>query len=64
MQFIGKDGRILKEVISNPAVYQFRGDEQYVRAKVIESNGKVAWTQPMPVANRAYRRRSLLTRRG
>ena len=52
VQFIGKDGRILKEVISNPAVYQFRGNEQYVRAKIIESNGKVAWTQPTLVANR------------
>ncbi len=44
--FIGKRGQILNEVITNPAVYRFRGDEIYVRAKVIESNGKVAWTQP------------------
>lgn len=47
VQFIGKNGKILNEVISNPAVYEFRGDEMYVRAKVIESNGKFAWTQPV-----------------
>jgi hypothetical protein len=45
--FIGQGGRVLKEVITNPAVYQFLGDESYVRAKVIESNGKAAWTQPV-----------------
>jgi hypothetical protein len=45
--FIGQGGRLLKEVITNPAVYKFLGDEMYVRAKVIESNGKVAWTQPV-----------------
>ena len=52
VQFIGKDGRILKEEINNPAVYQLRGDEMYVRAKIIESNGKVAWTQPVWLSRR------------
>lgn len=47
VQFIGKNGRVISEAITNPAVYQFRGDEAYVRAKVIESNGKLAWTQPV-----------------
>ncbi len=47
VQFIGKGGQILSETIANPAVYQFRGDEAYIRAKVIESNGKMAWTQPV-----------------
>lgn len=45
--FIGQNGRLLKEVVTNPAVYEFRGDEMYVRAKVIDSNGNVAWTQPV-----------------
>ncbi|MDQ3666456.1 MAG: CehA/McbA family metallohydrolase [Acidobacteriota bacterium] len=45
--FIGQGGRVLREVTANPAVYQFRGNEMYVRAKVVESNGKVAWTQPV-----------------
>lgn len=52
VQFIGKDGRVLKEEITNPAIYQFRGDELYVRAKVIESNGRFAWTQPAMLGKR------------
>lgn len=47
VQFIGRNGRVLAEVIENPAVYETKGDEGYVRAKVIESNGKIAWTQPV-----------------
>jgi hypothetical protein len=63
--FIGKGGRVLKDVpvdpvitaragplnpTVQPVVYDVAGDEGYVRAKVIESNGMVAWTQPMMVA--------------
>ncbi len=47
VQFIGRWGKVLKEVTTDPAVYTFNGDEFYVRAKVIESNGKAAWTQPV-----------------
>jgi hypothetical protein len=46
-QFIGANGRVLAETRANPATYAFRGDEQYVRAKVIDSNGKAAWLQPV-----------------
>jgi hypothetical protein len=46
-QFIGRGGKVLQEVTANPATYAFKGDELYVRAKVIESNGKAAWTQPV-----------------
>jgi len=46
IQFIGRNGRQLQENVSSPAVYQIRGGEGYVRAKVIESNGRYAWTQP------------------
>jgi hypothetical protein len=49
IQFIGKQGAILSEAVSSPATYTFKGDESYVRAKVIESNGKLAWVQPVPV---------------
>lgn len=49
IQFIGRQGRVLSEAISSPATYAFKGDESYVRAKVIESNGKLAWIQPVPV---------------
>jgi hypothetical protein len=47
VQFIGRNGAILSEVMSSPAVYPFKGDELYVRAKVLESNGRIAWTQPI-----------------
>jgi len=46
IQFIGRNGRQLQESVSSPATYQIRGGEGYVRAKVVESNGRYAWTQP------------------
>jgi len=49
VQFIGRGGRVLKEATSSPAQYDFTGDEGYVRAKVIDSNGLIAWTQPVRV---------------
>ena len=47
VQFIGKGGKLLKEVLDTPATYDSRGDEGYVRARVIESNGQMAWVQPV-----------------
>jgi hypothetical protein len=47
IQFIGTGGRLLHEALDSPAEYTFRGDEGYVRAKVLESNGRVAWCQPV-----------------
>lgn len=47
VQFIGQSGKVLKEVPGTAAEYTFKGDELYVRAKVLESNGKAAWTQPV-----------------
>jgi hypothetical protein len=49
IQFIGRQGRVLSESTSSPATYTFKGDEGYVRAKVLESNGAQAWIQPVPV---------------
>jgi hypothetical protein len=46
-EFIGANGKLLAESVSNPAVYRFKGNELYVRARVLESNGKIAWTQPV-----------------
>jgi len=46
-RFIGKDGRVLAESFANPASYDIKGDEGYVRAVVMESNGKRAWVQPV-----------------
>jgi hypothetical protein len=49
IQFIGRHGRVLRESTASPATYTFTGDEGYVRAKVVESNGKLAWIQPVPI---------------
>jgi hypothetical protein len=48
--FIGKDGKILQETYGNRAEYRFKGDELYVRARVFESSGRFACTQPVFVA--------------
>jgi len=49
VQFIGGGGRVLSEVAEGSASYAVKGDEGYVRVKVLESNGLMAWTQPVPV---------------
>ncbi len=48
-RFIGTGGKRLLESISNPATYTIRGNEGYVRVKVIDSNGKAAWLQPVRI---------------
>lgn len=53
IQFIGRQGRVLSEAATPSATYAFKGDEGYVRAKVIESNGRYAWVQPVPVGANA-----------
>jgi hypothetical protein len=45
--FIGRDGRILKKEDGLTAVYPFRGDELYVRAKIFSSGGETAFCQPV-----------------
>jgi hypothetical protein len=52
IQFIGRDGRLLQESPEPTATYKFQGDEGYVRARVLESNGRMAWVQPVVVSNR------------
>jgi hypothetical protein len=52
VQFIGKGGEILHEAQDSPAEYSFRGDEGYVRARVLESNGRTAWCQPVMLSRR------------
>ncbi len=49
IQFIGKGGKVLKEALDSPATYAFTGGEGYVRARVLESNGAMAWGQPATV---------------
>ncbi|UCD76428.1 MAG: hypothetical protein JSV91_05780 [Phycisphaerales bacterium] len=58
----GNVGEILAETTENPAVYEFAGDELYVRAKVVsselhpnphrEGDHQCAWLQPVKVKGR------------
>jgi hypothetical protein len=52
IQFIGTGGRVLSEHAEASASYAIKGTEGYVRARVIESNGRMAWAQPVMVARR------------
>jgi hypothetical protein len=52
IQFIGRGGKVLQESIASPATYAIKGDEGYVRARVVESNGHMAWTQPVVIGKR------------
>jgi len=45
--FIGAGGIVLKETTDSPAIYEIDSDVGYVRAKVMDSMGYVAWTQPL-----------------
>ena len=47
IQFIGGGGRILQETKGADARYAIDGKEPYVRAKVIDSNGRIAFCQPV-----------------
>ena len=49
-EFIGRGGRVLHRTGKNPAEYRLRGGETYVRARVTDSGGAVAWVQPVFVA--------------
>ena len=51
VQFIGSGGKVLHESTAASASYTFQGSEGYVRVKVLESNGQIAWTQPVLVKN-------------
>ena len=53
VQFIGKGGRVLSESIEPVATYVPKGDEGYVRARVLESNGRMAWVQPIVIPSRS-----------
>jgi hypothetical protein len=49
IQFIGAGGRVLAEVAAPKASYDIKGNEGYVRARVLESNGRMAWCQPIVI---------------
>ena len=44
--FLGDDGRVLKQSFSRTPSYEFTGEETYVRARVVRSDGATAWIQP------------------
>jgi hypothetical protein len=46
-RFIGANGRTLEEVRGTAPQFHFKGDEQYVRASISDSDGRRAWTQPV-----------------
>ena len=48
-EFIGRGGRVLRVVNGLAARYQMRGNEGYVRARITDSNGLQAFTQPVMV---------------
>ena len=45
--FIGTGGQILKQSASMNPKYKFKGGSSYVRAKILNSEGKLALTQPV-----------------
>jgi hypothetical protein len=52
VSFVGRGGRVLKAASSAPYQYVIAGDEGYVRAKIVDSNGLMAWTQPVIIPAR------------
>jgi hypothetical protein len=46
-EFVGSGGRVLASIEGESASWRFRGDEGYVRARVTDSMGRRAWTQPV-----------------
>ena len=51
-EFIGRGGRVLATVHGLSASYDIHGDEGYIRARITDSNGWGAWTQPVMLPRR------------
>ena len=49
-EFIGSGGRVLARVRGVQAAYAIKGNEGYVRARISDSNGMRAWTQPVRIS--------------
>ena len=47
IEFIGKNGTLLKKFEGNKAKYRLKPKDYYVRIKVMNAEGKAAWTQPV-----------------
>ena len=48
-EFIGKGGRVLDRSTTLRPSYKITGSEGYVRARISDSSGRMAWTQPRMV---------------
>ncbi|NUP04878.1 MAG: CehA/McbA family metallohydrolase [Polyangiaceae bacterium] len=48
VEFIGPGSTVLSasNAAGEGAVYRMRGDEEWVRARIVDSRGEIAWTQP------------------
>jgi hypothetical protein len=46
-RFVGSDGRVLAEVPGQLPSYRPKGNEKYVRASIVDSDGRRGWTQPV-----------------
>ncbi len=46
-EFLGERGRVLFQTENNPAIFVLRRREKYLRAKVSDSAGFIAWVQPV-----------------
>jgi hypothetical protein len=46
-EFIGKDGKVLARNTTLRPSYVITGTEGYVRARISDSSGRMAWTQPI-----------------
>jgi hypothetical protein len=46
ISFIGYKGKVVNSVRANKAYYKFDGNERYIRIKIKNKEGKMAWTQP------------------
>ncbi len=45
--FIGYKGKVLSSIKASMASYNAKGNEHYIRIKIIGDDGKMAWTQPI-----------------
>jgi len=53
IRWVGAHGVVMREVIAREDAYTPRGDELYVRAQVVDAEGRWAWAQPVFVMNEA-----------
>jgi hypothetical protein len=48
-EFIGRNGRVLASSTTLRPSYRIQGNEGYVRTRISDSSGRMAWTQPVRV---------------